>query len=64
MKNYPRKGHTREHRLICQETIGHDRQFVTHHVDDARGNNARANLVILENQTEHMSLHYRRAVGS
>jgi hypothetical protein len=57
------RGRERLHRVIASRVIGRPiGRAVVHHVDDDRANNRNDNLVVLENQGEHASLHYRRDV--
>lgn len=52
-----------QHRVVAAHALGRALgPAVVHHVDDDRGDNIGSNLVILENQSEHMALHARRAV--
>lgn len=57
-------GKERMHRVVASKVIGRrlPSRHVIHHVDDNGGNNRNDNLVILENQSEHVGLHYRRSV--
>lgn len=54
----------RLHRVIAEGVLGRSLppHAVVHHVDDDGEHNANSNLVILESQSEHMKMHYRRSV--
>ena len=54
----------REHRVVVASVIGRrlpDRAVV-HHVNDTGSDNRPGNLVALQNQSEHVALHYRRTI--
>jgi hypothetical protein len=54
---------TRVHRLIAASCLTKKTtKFVVHHVNGDRADNARGNLCILQNQSEHVALHYRMRV--
>lgn len=58
------RNRVRQHRVVAERALGRPLPIgtVVHHVDDDGENNANANLVLLQDQREHMALHYRRAV--
>lgn len=53
-----------EHILVAEKAIGHylPSLAVVHHVNDDTADNRNTNLVVLENNSEHMKMHTRRRV--
>jgi hypothetical protein len=53
-----------EHVAVVEQILGRTLPpaAVVHHVDDNRARNVSSNLVVLENQQEHIGLHVRRTV--
>lgn len=58
------KAHRYEHRAVVERVVGKPLppRAVIHHVNDNERDNRPANLVVLQNTTEHTALHYRRRV--
>lgn len=53
-----------EHIVVVERVVGHflQRPAVVHHVNDVKSDNQNHNLCVLENNSEHKSLHRRRRV--
>lgn len=64
--NHPKaiQGKVSEHVIVAERAVGHvlPNGTVVHHVSDQKADNQPSNLVVLQNQGEHVGLHTRRAV--
>ena len=55
---YAKNGYVLEHRLKMEEYMGRflNKEEVVHHIDGDKTNNSIENLILLNNQSEHMKL--------